>query len=219
MSEVDQERINKSIEIASDLVRVEKVAAKAPWLEIAEREYEIYKGKKETSKEKIIIDGQTYVSLYEKIQEYYKAAKYYYGKDRDTAKEAWCASFVAYCIQESGFVNSSNPSCGGYDWGPQRKENPKRGWRDGEGEETEKFIGAVASFKPKGGYTHAAILVGKTNSGNLVFLGGNQNSEIRLSAYSPDRIYKYMKPVSYEVSEEEYELPIIDISGGKDSID
>ncbi|MBF4805899.1 MAG: CHAP domain-containing protein [Pseudoleptotrichia goodfellowii] len=176
----------------------------APWLEVAKKEYEKYKGKKETDKE-----------LKEQIeQKYFPAAKW----QGESHKEAWCAAFISYCMKESkGFVNSSDPSCGGLDWLPGRRADfKKRGWL--EGEETEKFVGAIAVFKRNKGYNHVAIIVGKDTKGNYVFLGGNQNNEINQTSYSESRVLKYTKPKDYTVKEYEKVFPIIKDPKGAGSV-
>ena len=70
-------------------------------------------------------------------------------------------------------------------------------------------MGAIGVFKWHNGYSHVAILIGKTPKGAHVFLGGNQNNEINVTAYSEKRIDYYMKPKSYTISSEEWNLPII----------
>lgn len=173
-----------------------KIDGKAPWLKIAYEQFKKYKGKKENSEE---LGNQI-------CNEYFPIAKY--GK-QDATKVAWCAAFISYCVLKSGYKNSSNPSVGGYDWGiAPRKNHKKRGWF--EGEKTEPFVGAIGVFKHKGGYSHVAILTGETKEGKYVFLGGNQNNQINITAYSKARVDYFMKPKSYKVKYEEKILPIID---------
>ena len=171
------------------------VEKKAPWIKIAQEQCEKYKGKKEGNE-----------PLYSQIKNvYFVIAKH---EKKDPTKEAWCAAFISYCINKAGFKNSSYPSVAGYDWGvAPRKGLPRRGWF--EGEKTKPFVGAIGVFKWHNGYSHVAILIGKTPKGAHVFLGGNQNNEINVTAYSEKRIDYYMKPKSYTISSEEWNLPII----------
>ncbi len=120
-----------------------------------------------------------------------------------------------------------------FEWGPfnNRYINPKRknigGWKEGE-DYGKPFLGALAVIST----SHVAFVVGKTSSGRIVLLGGNQNGVIGnqekgaggdesvcFSAYTKSSIAFYMKPKEFVVTEElnESNLPIINVNNPEET--
>ena len=94
----------------------------------------------------------------------------------------WCASFVNYVLEESGYT--------GEDVNPLAVENWNGTWRTWEGgyEIDEPSYGAIVTF----GDTHIGFVVGiSENAEKLIVFGGNQDDEVNVSEYPIKNNFKY----------------------------
>lgn len=94
--------------------------------------------------------------------------------------QAWCGGFVAYCMQACGV------------------EKPKdfyraASWQTWGVAVAIPIYGCVGVMKRKGGY-HVTIVIGKDGLGNLVGIGGNQDDQVKLSAYPSSRFISFRYP-------------------------
>ena len=91
------------------------------------------------------------------------------GKFKDD-ETAWCSSFVNWVMTQAGIKGTNSAAARSWkDWG-QKLDKPAYG-----------CIGV--HIKPNG-YGHVGFIVGKTENGYLVSLGGNQNDSVKHTAYS-----------------------------------
>ena len=191
MGEITQEKINNSIEMASDLVKLEKI--KVPWMEVAKKEAQDYKGYKEQDSK-----------LGKRIEEYSK-------KVRETGwqKHNWCAMFVNWCIL------NGDPA---YDI--MKKPKVSDSYESGRSASFKKYpqiykkiskpvYGAIAVFikhsnKNEG---HTTFLYKLGSNGELLCLGGNQSDSITLSEYyeknKSNSLEGFYLPTDYEFSDDE----------------
>lgn len=108
---------------------------------------------------------------------------------------AWCASFINYCLQKSGFASSGSPNSQSYKHSPQfiRIEIP--------------VYGAIVVFHKRGSKNsgHVAFVYCKTKDGEIGVLGGNQADSVTINPmkkiyFNPDLNYEligYYIPVAY----------------------
>jgi len=174
---------------------------RAPWLNIAWKEYEKYKDCKEKDE-----------PLFSAIGNYYSITNQ---SGASPTKEPWCGAFVNWCLNEVGYgrphPNKEQERTASVRWGYYPDA-----WKKGE-DHGKPFVGAIAVTN----YNHVAFVVGETDKGRLVLLGGNQpgpNSPpntgeyINLRANARGAVLYYMKPKGYDVQPEEEDLPIYDDS-------
>lgn len=109
-------------------------------------------------------------------------------KDDETP---WCSAFVGAMLERSGIVSSRFESAKSYlTWGRPLDEP---------------IYGCIVVFTRDGG-GHVGFVVGKTESGNLLVLGGNQSDAVNIKAFKRDRVTGYRWP--YELGSVLKELPI-----------
>ena len=174
----------------------------APWMVYAKQELE--KKVKE-------VKGSTHSP---DVLKYFNTTSY----DPANDEEPWCSAFANWCVVSAG-IETPN-SARAIDW--------KRAW--GKGKDLGKpAYGALMIFHwhqteatckakncskknkwPSPGCTkgHVGFVVGKTSSGKMVVLGGNQDDSVKLSAYGTSCAIAYMVPQDYEVAESDYELRV-----------
>lgn len=91
-------------------------------------------------------------------------------KDDETP---WCAAFAGAMLEHAGIRSTRFESAKSYlDWGTELKEPA---------------YGCVVVFNRQGG-GHVGFVVGRTYSGDLLVLGGNQNDAVSIAAFSPSRV-------------------------------
>ena len=113
---------------------------------------------------------------------------------------AWCGAFVNWTFEES------NISVTGVKGNPNWALN----WR-GFGQKLDSpAFGAVAT-KTRNGGGHVGFVAGKTSTGRLIILGGNQSDMVNYTSY-PSSIFKFNYPSGYKPN---YTLPTLNISSGK----
>lgn len=137
-----------------------------------------------------------------------------------TDNSSWCASFVGWCLKNSGYSAQLDP--GAYSYGEEKtryragfKKNPT----DKKGLEKEEFSDPVwgkliAGKQPLlgsicvllGGH-HVSIAVGKSNDGKTIYyLGGNQGNKVCVGTFGQRTSSIY--PIEYTKKTEDDELPI-----------
>ncbi|KAB1231377.1 PAAR-like protein [Chryseobacterium viscerum] len=138
----------------------------------------------------------------------------------NTDNSSWCASFVGWCLKNSGYSAQLDP--GAYSYGEEKtryragfKKNPT----DKKGLEKEEFDDPVwgkliAGNQPLVGSIcvllnkhHVSIAVGKSNDGKTIYyLGGNQGNKVCVGTFGQRTSSLY--PVEYTKKTEDDELPI-----------
>ena len=99
-------------------------------------------------------------------------------KDDETP---WCAAFVGAMLERSGIQSSRFESAGSYkSWGNSI---------------TEPVYGCVVVFERTGG-GHVGFVVGRTDAGDLLVLGGNQGDQVCISAFKRSRAVAYRWPTT-----------------------
>jgi len=104
-----------------------------------------------------------------RILEYFKSAKFW-GTDDSGGANAWCASFVAWVMEQSGYKGIP---------GAYRAKS----WAAFGKPIKDPVYGAIG-IKTRGGGGHVAFVVGKSADGrSLYMLGGNQDDALNIKKY------------------------------------
>lgn len=112
------------------------------------------------------------------ILDMWKAIKRGGIKDDETP---WCAAFVGACLERVGIKSTRFESAKSY-----------LGW----GEKLDRPVpGCVVVFTRDGG-GHVGFVVGKSPSGNLLVLGGNQGDEVNIREFPLTRVTGYRWPLN-----------------------
>lgn len=98
----------------------------------------------------------------------------------DDSKLPWCGAFIAYCMQACGLSF------------PKLYASAKA-WTGWGSKLSAPIVGCIVVFERPGG-GHVGLVVGRTASGNLMVLGGNQRDGVRVSEFSRDRVVGYYWP-------------------------
>ena len=94
-------------------------------------------------------------------------------------KVPWCAGFVNACLERAGIRSTRSDSSRSYlAFGDMLKEPA---------------YGCIVTFSRAGG-GHVGFVVGKTESGQLMVLGGNQSDAVNIKAFGTDRVTGYRWP-------------------------
>lgn len=102
-------------------------------------------------------------------------------KDDETP---WCAAFVGACLERAGIKSSRFESAKSYlEWGV-KLDKP--------------VDGCIVVFTRTGG-GHVGFVVGQDSKGNLLVLGGNQQDQVKVSAFGVDRVTGYRWPTGVPV--------------------
>lgn len=143
-----------------------------PWMVIAKREI----GQAEVTGKK----------ANPKILEYFKASKYW-GSDDSGASNAWCASFVAWVMKQSGFS-------------PVAEAYRAKKWAIFGQKIKAPVYGAIGIKGRKGG-GHVAFVVGQSRDGKHLFmLGGNQEDMVQVKRYPLNVWDSFVFPRGYDTS-------------------
>jgi len=112
----------------------------------------------------------------QQIIDFWKAIKRGGIKDDETP---WCAAFVGAMLELSGVVSSRFESAKSYlTWGT-KLNNP--------------VYGCIVVFTRDGG-GHVGFVVGRTPSGELLVLGGNQGDAVNVRVFPTTRVSGYRYP-------------------------
>lgn len=175
-------------------------AAKPKWISVAEAEL----GVKE-------ITGKKHNA---RVLEYHWSTDQLKDKKKMTDERPWCASFVGWVLEQAGYASAESS------WSHAYKR-----WGEGI---SKPAVGAVAVIdwgkvypgnEDKQGKGHVGFVVGKTASGRIVLLGGNQDNRVKYSAYRKSAIDRYRIPKGFELSADAYDLPVMKITGGGTGFD
>lgn len=129
-----------------------------------------------------------------KVVQYWKDIKRGGIKDDETP---WCAAFVGAMLERVGIKSTRFEGAKSYlEWGQSR---------------TVPSYGCIVVFNRAGG-GHVGFVVGVTDDDRLLVLGGNQDDQVKVSAFKRDNVVGYRWP--NEVEPEFISLPI----GTADSI-
>ena len=110
----------------------------------------------------------------------------------------WCGSFVGGVFAEAGLGSKI----------PKEFYRAKE-WESAGTKLTRPAYGCVVTFTRDGG-GHVGIVVGKTKSGMLKVLGGNQSNAVNISDFDPKRVTSYRWVSSGSVPQEHrYDLPVL----------
>lgn len=94
-------------------------------------------------------------------------------------KVPWCAGFVNACLERAGIRSTRSDSSRSYLAFGNALNAPE--------------YGCIVTFSRAGG-GHVGFVVGKTESGQLMVLGGNQSDAVNIKAFSTDRVTGYRWP-------------------------
>ncbi|EPF4655188.1 CHAP domain-containing protein [Cronobacter sakazakii] len=161
------------------------------WMPIAMQEYQTYKAFIETDS-----------VLNDRIKIYHNTTNAR-GNDGSTS---WCSSFVNWCMIQSGYSYCATNSALANSWS-------SISWQDGE-QVDKPFYGAIVVMN----YSHVAFVYGINKRGRLLLLGGNQGGGrsgtancLSIRPNSLSNVSYIMKPKGYEISDDDYNLQVIDM--------
>lgn len=175
----------------------------APWLVYAKQE--LKKGVKEDPSK---------TSHSKDVLKYFDTTSY----DPDNDEEPWCSAFANWCVVSAGIETPNSARAVDWNWSWSKGKDlgkPAYGalavfwWHQTEATCKAKKCSKKNKW-PKPGCTkgHVGFVVGKTEKGKLVILGGNQDDSVKLSAFGKGCIIAYMVPEDYEVAESDYQLRV-----------
>lgn len=111
-----------------------------------------------------------------RIIQYWKDIKRSGIKDE---KVPWCAGFVGAMLERSGIQSTRFESAKSYETWGIKLPSP--------------VPGCIVVFTRDGG-GHVGFVVGKTPTGDLMVLGGNQSDAVNVKAFSTSRVTSYRWP-------------------------
>lgn len=92
----------------------------------------------------------------------------------------WCSAFVGAMLEDAGIA-------------PTRFESA-RSWETWGRSLPRPVYGCIVTFERAGGGGHVGFVVGQDVAGRIMVLGGNQNNEVRVSAFDMRRVTAYRWP-------------------------
>lgn len=108
----------------------------------------------------------------------------------------WCAGFVGGVLEECGIVSSRRANARSYmKWGTALSSPA---------------VGCIVVFwrgKPKGWKGHVGFVAGKTDTGKLLVLGGNQGNMVSIIDKPSSRVLGYRWPKSHPLPTN-FDLPV-----------
>lgn len=112
--------------------------------------------------------------------------------------QPWCGTFMAQVFKEAGL----------YDKVPQHFYRAKA-WEEAGTKLTKPAYGCIVTFTRDGG-GHVGLVVGKTKTGLLKVLGGNQSNAVTIQDFDPKRVTAYRwVSVGTVPAEHRYDLPVL----------
>lgn len=125
----------------------------------------------------------------------YHRASGFGATDDSGGKNAWCASFVCWVMEQRGYESP-------------RTAFRAKAWSSFGKKISDPVFGAIGVKSRRGG-GHVAFVVGKSIDGkSLYMLGGNQDDEVNISRYPRDIWNSFVVPDSYDPTEDA--LPVYD---------
>ena len=110
----------------------------------------------------------------------------------------WCGSYLGGVFAESGLGHKI-----------PKEFYRAREWESAGTKLTRPAYGCVVTFTRDGG-GHVGIVVGKTKTGMLKVLGGNQSDAVNIADFDPKRVTAYRWVSSGSVPHEHrYDLPVL----------
>ncbi len=153
------------------------------------------------------------------IIDYHKVNREHKPSGCATITNAWCASFIGWCLVQNSYSAQLDP--GAYTYGhintryrnKKVKENGKTitladhfddpVWAK-KTDDNKVALGSICVVNKS---KHVTFAVAKNKEGTHLFgLGGNQGDAVKVSAYGSRNSSVY--PIEYTINEEDYELPI-----------
>lgn len=96
---------------------------------------------------------------------------------------AWCAAFINWTLRQNGILGTGRANALSYlHYGPKLKSP---------------VYGCIAVIKHAHGLGHVGFVAGKTSTGDIVLLGGNQSNMVKYSHYHKTSISTYVYPKGY----------------------
>lgn len=112
--------------------------------------------------------------------------------------QPWCGTFVAQVFKEAGLAHKT----------PKDFYRAKA-WESAGTKLDKPAYGCVVTFTRDGG-GHVGFVVGKTKTGMLKVLGGNQSNAVTIQDFDPKRVTAYRWVSTGTVpNDHRYELPIL----------
>ena len=112
--------------------------------------------------------------------------------------QPWCGPFMAQVFKEAG-LSTKVP----------KEFFRAKAWESAGTKLDKPAYGCVVTFTRDGG-GHVGIVVGKTKSGMLKVLGGNQSNAVTIQDFDPKRVTSYRWVSSGSVPlEHRYDLPVL----------
>lgn len=112
--------------------------------------------------------------------------------------QPWCGTFMAQVFKEAG-LSTKVP----------KEFFRAKAWESAGTKLDKPAYGCVVTFTRDGG-GHVGIVVGKTKSGMLKVLGGNQSNAVTIQDFDPKRVTSYRWVSSGSVPlEHRYDLPVL----------
>jgi uncharacterized protein (TIGR02594 family) len=109
--------------------------------------------------------------------------------DGNPNRESWCADFANHCLAATGFEPTHSPAAASFlHWGVDIGDTPQAGCI---------VVFQWSSGSDAGGH-HVTFYEGPANSENIDCLGGNQNREVKHSAYPVSDVVSYRMPKEYQ---------------------
>ncbi len=145
------------------------------------------------------------------INEYHASNREVKMKGCKTGTNAWCASFVGWCLVQNKFSAQLDP--GAYSYGYVNTRYRAKGKKPeyfGDpvwGQKTDGNKIAIGSICVVNGGGHVTFAIAKYKDEKHFFgLGGNQGDSVKVSAYSVRNSSVF--PIEYTILTSDYELPI-----------
>ncbi|MCF6349806.1 MAG: TIGR02594 family protein [Flavobacteriaceae bacterium] len=179
------------------------------WLDVDGKWFEVKKNQRAPWMEIALQEAKKAKGVDEEFSPMYKMAKGYLEfvgnsyEPTDGVYGPWCASFMNWCINESGYKYAKSASS----LAPIHKDLKKYY------KKIEKPIyGCIVVYKHKSDWKgHTGFLYGMNSNEKYLLLGGNQTDTIKLSEYGEytskskkKKLYGFYVPADYKVTNADY---------------
>lgn len=156
---------------------------RAPWIEHAYSEAQRWKGKEEGTIGKTI--------------NYHHELGTKWLPSMSGTDNAWCASYVNWCFHQAGYAVSS----------PHYRARSFHG--DANFQQIAAPIFGAVAMK---GTSHVGFVYGKTTTGSIILLGGNQGDQINFTAYKNSGLRFYVPLTYVAYANQELKDPKLDVT-------